>query len=92
MAETQYETNNRWVLFKNDRKTKPTDADYTGTLNIEGAEYWLNAWSPKTPGGKMVLSGSIKSKNYKGTPTARPAPAATTDFGSRYADDDEAPF
>jgi hypothetical protein len=59
---TQYDNTNRFSLFKNDRKQEDRDADFTGTLNIEGVEYFVDAWKPRQPGGKLVLSGRVKPK------------------------------
>lgn len=58
----QYDNTNRWVLFKNDRKDRETSPDYTGTLNVDGVEYFLNAWLKDGKNGKF-FSGSIKRKD-----------------------------
>jgi hypothetical protein len=50
-------------LFRNDKKSRPTDADFTGSIRIGGYEYWLNAWgktSAKT--GKRYLSLALRPK------------------------------
>lgn len=48
-------------LFKNDRKTADTHADYTGSLKIDGKEFWLNAWI-KDGGKGKYMSLSLKPK------------------------------
>jgi hypothetical protein len=58
----QYDNTNRWVLFKNDRKTKDTHPDYSGTLNVDGVEYFLDAWVKDGAKGKF-FSGSVKRKD-----------------------------
>lgn len=68
----QYDNTNRGSLFKNERKEQPTHADLNGRINVEGVEYYLNAWmkeSPKT--GKKFYSLSVKPVDA----AARPAPA-----------------
>jgi hypothetical protein len=67
---TEYDNTNRWVLFKNDRKDSETKPDYTGTLNVNGVEYFLNAWLKEGKKGKF-FSGSIKEKNDR-FPTEAP--------------------
>ena len=39
-----YDNTNRGILSKNDRREKDTQPEYTGTLNVEGVDYWVNGW------------------------------------------------
>ena len=61
---TTYDNSNRGQIWKNDRKTTENHPDYSGTINIEGVEYWLSGWkrkedaNPKAP----VLSFSVTKK------------------------------
>jgi hypothetical protein len=59
----QYDNTNRWVLFKNERKDKDTSPDYTGTLNVDGVEYFLDAWLKDGKNGGKFFSGRIKRKD-----------------------------
>lgn len=58
---------NSFALFPNDRKTKDTFPDWTGTATIicvhcgEKEEVYLNAWA-KSSKGKDYFSGSIRRK------------------------------
>ena len=73
----QYDNTNRGSLFKNDQKQQDTHADYNGSINIEGVEYWLNAWIKESKkDGKKFFSLSVKPKNAngeKGSFKAKPA-------------------
>ena len=40
----QYDENMRGVLFKNDRKERDDQPDYTGFINVNKTEYRLAAW------------------------------------------------
>jgi hypothetical protein len=58
---TTYDNTNRRNLSKNDRKEKPSHADYRGQINVEGREYWLDGWIKEGERGKW-LSLSVKPK------------------------------
>jgi hypothetical protein len=53
---------NRGVLFRNDRKQNNKSADYKGSLNVNGDEFWLNAWVSTGKSGLKYLSLSVKPK------------------------------
>jgi hypothetical protein len=63
----EYDNTNRGVLFsERDKKTKDDDRDYSGSINIDGTEYWLSAWirtSKKT--GQKFMSLSVKPKEER---------------------------
>jgi hypothetical protein len=61
---TQYDNTNRGVLFKNDRKKSDNHPDYKGSINVDGAEFWLSAWIKGVQRGKF-MSLSIKPKEEK---------------------------
>ena len=51
------------VLFKDERKVKPEDRDFSGSATIGGVEYWASGWSRVSKGGKKYLSLRFKPKN-----------------------------
>ena len=65
---SEYDNTNRGSIWKNDRKEKDTQPDFTGSINVEGKEYWLNAWSKKQGASEKapVLSFSVKAKEDNG--------------------------
>jgi hypothetical protein len=69
---TTYDNTNRGALWKNDRKTKDTQPGYTGSLNVDGVEYFLDAWVKEGQKGKF-FSVSVKRKEQQ--PAAAPAPS-----------------
>ena len=60
----QFDNTNRGSLFSNkDKKVKDTDPDFTGSINVNGAEFRLNGWrktAKKT--GQSFLSLSVRPK------------------------------
>lgn len=42
--------------FANKRKSKDTDPDFTGGINIAGTEYWINVWKNKDRNGNTYVS------------------------------------
>jgi hypothetical protein len=58
----KFDDTNRGVLFREEKKSKPEDRDYSGSINIGGTEYWLSGWVKTSKKGSKFLSLSIKPK------------------------------
>lgn len=72
MAE--YDNTNRGVLFKNKDKQAETHADWNGNINVDGAEFYLNAWvKESSKDGSKFLSLSLKPKTATAKKSAPPA-------------------
>jgi hypothetical protein len=82
----EYDNTNKGSLFKNDRKEQDTHADYNGSINIEGNEYWINAWVKESKkDGKKFFSLSVKPKDQatgKSHVKAKSAPSRAKDEDS----------
>lgn len=59
---SNYDNNNKGALFRNDRRQKDTQPTHTGSINIEGVDYWLSAWVKEGKSGKF-FSLSVKRKD-----------------------------
>jgi hypothetical protein len=81
---TTFDNTNRGVLFsERDKKSKDDDRDYSGSINIDGTEYWLSAWIKTSKKGTKFLSLSVRAKEEQ----------ADSGGGSRKPDmDDSIPF
>ncbi len=84
-----YDNKNSGMLARNERKQQPNHPDYTGTLDVDGKQFWLSAWikegGPQSKmAGKKFFSIAVKPKDAA---PATAQPAAT----SAVADDMEAP-
>jgi hypothetical protein len=63
---TEYDNTNRVAIFKNEKRDGDKDPEYTGTVNVDGADYFIDLWvkeSSKT--GKKFFSGKIKRKGQR---------------------------
>jgi hypothetical protein len=63
-------------LFRDERKQKPEDGDYSGSINVNGCEFWLSAWVKQSKAGKKFMSLSIKPKDE-----AKPKPEFNDTIG-----------
>jgi len=81
-----YDNTNSGVLFANDKRQNDKQPTHTGSINIDGREYWLNAWvktSSKDPARKF-FSLAVKPKEER--------PAAPKLDDSQQNQDDGIPF
>lgn len=69
----QYDNSNRGVLFKVEAyKKRERGPDYSGSLNVDGVEFSLDAWIKEAQSGRKYMSLSVKLKERQ---PAAPAPA-----------------
>ena len=83
---TEYDKTNTFVLFVNDKGDNDKRPDRTGTLNVDGVEYFMDGWIKNGQKGPF-LSGKIKPKD-----AAKAKPAATTRTQPGKDFDDDVPF
>jgi len=83
----EYSNENKGAIWKNEKKESDNHPDFTGSLNVEGIEYWVSAWkkgkdaNPKAP----VLKFSIKPKE---APKAQKGTHSSADFIDADFDDE----
>lgn len=88
----QYDNTNRFALFPNkDRKTDK-HPNLSGTLNIDGVEYFIDGWTKQSQrDGSKFISGTAKRKDKQ------PAQGGGQSYGGNDAPpapdlDDDIPF
>lgn len=65
-----YDNTNRGVIFVNDRKEREGQPDRSGSINVEGVEYFLDGWIKTSESGRQFMSLSVKRKEKQ--PQAAP--------------------
>jgi hypothetical protein len=59
----KFDNTNRGALFKEETRKTDSDPDYSGTINVNGTDYWLKGWiKTATKSGKKFLSLSARPK------------------------------
>jgi len=49
-------------IFKNDRKTKDSHPDFTGSVTVHDQEFWLSGWRKTSRNDEPYISISLKPK------------------------------
>lgn len=78
----QYDNTNTGVLFKNKKKETEKHPDYTGSINIDGKEYFLGGWKKSmNSSGEAFITLKPTPKDQRNTESKKPAkPADEDDF------------
>jgi hypothetical protein len=82
----QYDNTNSGILAANTRRECDNQPTHTGSINVDGVEYWLSAWVKEgKPGskldGKKYFSLSLTKKDAPAAQNTRSAPKSY-DFDS----------
>mgnify|MGYP006278866467 FL=1 len=73
---------NSGSMFKNNRKRQDSDANLTGSIMVDGKEYWINGWTKTKDDGEKWISLSVRLKQNQ---TSAPQP-------KQAAEDTDIPF
>ncbi len=83
-----YDNTNRGILGRNKRKTEDRHPDFTGNINVDGREYWLNGWiKERKDGSGKFFSLSVKPKDAPAEQPARGGGAKPGGKGGADLDD-----
>ena len=78
---SDYDNNNRGAIWGNDKKVKDTQPDFTGSIMVDGKDYFVSGWkrkadaSPKSPA--LSLAVTLKDQQPQ-----RSAPAQSQSIGN----------
>ena len=61
----QYDNTNRGSIWKNDKRESDKHPTHTGSINIDGKEYWLNGWVRAKDANEKApaMSFSVRAKD-----------------------------
>ncbi len=90
----EYDNRNKGAIWPNDRMREgKQDPHFTGSLNVDGNEYWVNAWKRKSDAkqGSPSLTFAVNRKDQNKAPNpAKPPPEPTPPPEDSF--DDDIPF
>ena len=62
----QFDNTNSGILSRNDRRESEKHPEFTGTINVDGKDYWLSAWvKERKDGSGKFFSLSVRAKEAK---------------------------
>lgn len=64
-----YDNTNRGAIWGNQRKDQDSHPDFTGSINVEGVEYFLDAWKRKPDAADNAPSLSFRVKRKDKQPS-----------------------
>lgn len=74
---------NSGILRRNEDRKSDTHAHYRGSAEVDGQEYWLDAWINTPDGDKPYMKLSFKPKEAR----AEAPPARTASLAAELNDD-----
>lgn len=83
---SEHDNTNRGVIWGNKRKEKDTHPDFTGQINVDGVDYWLNGWKRKEGASPNAPSMSFSVRKKDEQSGGGETPRLESDL------DDEIPF
>tara|TARA_B110000503_G_scaffold141731_1_gene236120 strand:+ start:1578 stop:1844 length:267 start_codon:yes stop_codon:yes gene_type:complete len=87
---SEYNNDNRGAIWGNDKKVKDNQPDFTGSILVDGKDYFISGWkrkadaSPKSP----ALSLAVTLKDQQPSQAPKPVQAANSGFD----EEDDIPF
>ena len=71
-----FDNTNRGSIFRNDKKTDEKHPDMSGTINIDGTEFWISGWKKTSKAGTGFISLSVRPKAEQTRQSSEPTKRA----------------
>lgn len=90
----EFDTTNRGSIWKNEKKETDTHPDFTGSLNVDGVEYWVSAWKrkPDASAKAPALSFTVRAKDASTSKTQSQVPQSNEPKGDFDDFENDLPF
>lgn len=75
----QYDNTNSGAIFPAREKKTEKHPDMTGSLNVDGVEYYVSGWTKVSQKGQKFLSLSVKAKQEVAQKTVQQTRQAVMD-------------
>ena len=75
-----YDNTNTGALFPNDKRESDKHPQMKGSIDVDGVEYWVSAWTNVSKAGTKYQSLKLSRKDQQLAPkTVQPAPSIDLD-------------
>jgi hypothetical protein len=75
-----FDNTNRGSIFRNEKKTEDRHPDMSGSINIDGIEYWISGWKKQSKAGTGFISLSVRPKEQVRQSSQPTSKAKADDF------------
>jgi hypothetical protein len=95
MTDRKFDESNRGAIWKNEKKETDKHPDFTGSINVDGHDYWLNGWRRPADASAKAPSMKFTVRRKDGKPqqqAPQQAQQPRSDMQKRAEMDDEIPY
>ena len=80
----EFDNTNRGQIWGNDKRETDKHPDFTGSLNVDGREYWVSAWKRKEGANPRApaLSFTVKPKEEQKSISERAMPKGPNNYAA----------
>lgn len=83
-----YDNTNKGIIGKNTRKEQDSHPDLSGSINVEGKEYWLSGWKKERNDGTGIFYSLAVKPKEGGQKSQQQASSGKSSQGAAKKQDD----